>query len=82
MSYFDSRLYIVGLVHGIHSTNIEQARPTNVSDVPRSLHSYHAACKVEFQPFKRSYSQLTFFNILQKLFIKAYRYNYGYMSSH
>ena len=23
---------------------------------------YHAACKVEFQPFKRSYSQLTFFN--------------------
>ena len=21
---------------------------------------YHAACKVEFQPFKRSYSQLTF----------------------
>ena len=27
---------------------------------------YHAACKVEFQPFKRLYSQLTFF----KLFIK------------
>ena len=25
---------------------------------------YHAACKVEFQPFKRSYSQLTFFNFL------------------
>ena len=25
---------------------------------------YHAACKVEFQPFNRSYSQLTFFNIL------------------
>ena len=23
---------------------------------------YHAACKVEFQPFKRPYSQLTFFN--------------------
>ena len=23
---------------------------------------YHAACKVEFQPFTRSYSQLTFFN--------------------
>ena len=22
---------------------------------------YHAACKVEFQPFTRSYSQLTFF---------------------
>ena len=27
---------------------------------------YHAACKVEFQPFKRSYSQLTFFNFLLK----------------
>ena len=25
----------------------------------------HAACRVEFQPFKRSYSQLTFFNFLQ-----------------
>ena len=24
---------------------------------------YHASCKVEFQPFKRSYSQLTFFNL-------------------
>ena len=27
---------------------------------------YHAACKVEFQPFKRLYSQLTFFNFLSK----------------
>ena len=25
---------------------------------------YHAACKVEFQPFTWSYSQLTFFNFL------------------
>ena len=25
---------------------------------------YHAACKVEFQSFERSYSQLTFFNFL------------------
>ena len=25
---------------------------------------YYAACKVEFQPFKRLYSQLTFFNFL------------------
>ena len=25
---------------------------------------YHAACKVEFQPFKRWYSQLTFLNFL------------------
>ena len=28
---------------------------------------YHAACKVEFQPFKRLYSQLTFFNFLISL---------------
>ena len=27
---------------------------------------YHAACKVEFQPFNRSYSQLTFFNFYIK----------------
>ena len=33
---------------------IEQARPTNVSDVSH-------VCKVEFQPFNWSYSQLTFF---------------------
>ena len=26
---------------------------------------YHAACKVEFQPFKRLYSQLTFFNFYE-----------------
>ena len=25
---------------------------------------YHAACKAEFQPFSRSYSQLTFFILL------------------
>ena len=28
----------------------------------RTCLMYHAAYKVEFQPFKRSYSQLTFFN--------------------
>ena len=28
---------------------------------------YHAACKVEFQPFNRSYSQLTFFNFITKI---------------
>ena len=27
----------------------------------------HAACKVEFQPFKRMYSQLTFFNLKKKV---------------
>ena len=26
---------------------------------------YHAACKVEFRPFHRSYSQLTFFNFIK-----------------
>ena len=29
---------------------------------------YHAACKVEFQPFNRSYSQLTFFIFFFKFF--------------
>ena len=44
-------LYIyVGLVHKKH--------------IIRTRLMYHAACKVEFQPFKRWYSQLTFFNFL------------------
>ena len=30
---------------------------------------YHAACKVELQPFKRSYSQMTFFNFLMRSFL-------------
>ena len=30
---------------------------------------HHAACKVEFQLFNRSYSQLTFFNFFVKLSI-------------
>ena len=33
---------------------------------------YHAACKVEFQPFQRSYSQLTFFNFLQNIILRFY----------
>ena len=33
---------------------------------------YHAACKVEFQPFKRSYSQLTFFNLKKKITANTY----------
>ena len=41
---------IVGLVHENH--------------IIRTCLMYHAACKVEFQSFKRSYSQLTFFNFL------------------
>ena len=42
--------HIVGLVHKKHTI--------------RTCLMYHAACKVEFQPFKRSYSQLTFFDFL------------------
>jgi len=34
--------------------------------IMRTCLMYHAACKVEFQPFKRSYSQLTFFNLKKK----------------
>ena len=41
----------VGLVHKNH--------------IVRTCLMYHAACKVEFQPFKRLYSQLTFFNFLK-----------------
>ena len=32
---------------------------------------YHAAYKVGFQSFNRSYSQLTFFNFLSKLLVLA-----------
>ena len=35
--------------------------------VIRTCLMYHAACKVEFQPFTRLYSQLTFFNFLKKV---------------
>ena len=42
--------HIVGLVHKNH--------------IIRTCLMYHAACKVEFQPFTRWYSQLTFFNFL------------------
>ena len=34
----------------------------------------HAACKVEFQPFNRSYSQLTFFNFLFKKIYSKQQY--------
>ena len=42
--------HIVGLVHKNH--------------IVRTRLMYHAACKVEFQPFKQLYSQLTFFNFI------------------
>ena len=43
--------HIVGLVHKNH--------------IIRTRLMYHAACKVEFQPFKRLYSQLMFFNFFK-----------------
>ena len=46
---------MVGLVHKNH--------------IIRTCLMYHAVCKVESQPFKRSYSQLTFFNFFLKLSI-------------
>ena len=50
---------IVGLVHKHHIIN-----EISNKHVQRTCLMYHAACKVEFQPFNRSYSQLTFFNFL------------------
>ena len=35
--------------------------------IQRTYPLYHAACKVEFQPFNWSYSQLTFFIFVQNL---------------
>ena len=40
-----------------------QTKPYN--NVQRTCLMYPAPSKVEFQPFNRSYSQLTFFNLLQ-----------------
>ena len=34
------------------------------NQIVRTRLMYHAACKVEFRPFKRLYSQLTFFSFL------------------
>ena len=36
-----------------------------------NIYNYLAACKVGFQSFKRSYSQLTFFNFLQNYLVQA-----------
>ena len=45
--------HIVGLIHKSH--------------IMRTCLMYHAAYKVEFQPFKRLYSQLTFFNFIYNM---------------
>ena len=41
-------------------------RVVHKNHIIRTCLMYHAACKVEFQPFKRSNSQLMFFNFLLK----------------
>ena len=47
--------------------NYDIVRLAHKNHIIRTCLIYHAACKVEFQPFKRPYSQLTFFNILWRL---------------
>ena len=50
-----------------HHKTITTAVTANSSwNIRTCLFMYHAACKVEFQPFKRSYSQPTFFNFFFK----------------
>ena len=56
--------HIVGLVHKHYIINEMQNK-----HVQRTCLVYHTACKVEFQPFNRSHSQLTFFNL--KTFMKS-----------
>ena len=52
--------HIVGLVHKNHMVLIIRTRLI-----------YHAACKVEFQPFTQSYSQLTFsYNVFFERFVE------------
>ena len=43
---------------------MKQIRLVHKNQLIRTCLMYHAACEVEFQPFKRSYSQLTIFNFL------------------
>ena len=46
------------------SINNRIVRVVHKNHIIRTCLMYHTACKVELQPFKRSYSQLTFFNFL------------------
>ena len=48
------------------SINNHIVRLVHKNHIIRTCLMYHAACKVEFQPIKRSYSQLAFFNFLLK----------------
>ena len=47
-----------------HAAYERSGGPLIRTSVQRTCLMYHGACKVEFQPFNRSYSQLTFFNVL------------------
>ena len=42
--------------------------------VQRKCLMYHAVCKVEFQPFNRSFSQLTFFILFVSIYSGVYIY--------
>ena len=48
------------------SINNHIVRLLHKNHIIRTCLMYHAACKVEFQPFTRSYSQLTFFSTFYK----------------
>ena len=47
---------------GVSSSFREHTSSGHKNHIIRTYLMYHAACTVEFQPFKRSYSQLTFFS--------------------
>ena len=62
------------------SNNNHIVRFVQKNYIIRTCLMYHAACKVEFRPFKRSYSQLTFFNFLTKSGIPGWFLNkMGYL---
>ena len=63
---FSSRQFTIK--HGIVKLSINNhiVRLVHKNHIIRTCLMYHAACKVEFQPFTRSYSQLTFFNFFIK----------------
>ena len=57
---------------------IRTQRSASINHIMRTCLIYHAACKVEFQLFTRSYSQLTFFNFLIKTsFFERFRANHN-----
>ena len=59
--------HIVGLVHKKH--------------IIRTRLMYHADCKVELEPFKRLYSQLTFFNFFLSCTCIPYQFRTSYFRS-